>query len=57
MAADTRATLGRQAREATQERYSYDAWLSRWKEAVGIDNGVASQPEASADVCARWAPR
>jgi glycosyltransferase involved in cell wall biosynthesis len=31
-----RATLGRRAREVTQLHYSYDAWLPRWKEAVGI---------------------
>jgi glycosyltransferase involved in cell wall biosynthesis len=31
-----RATLGRRAREVTQLHYSYDAWLARWEEAVGI---------------------
>jgi glycosyltransferase involved in cell wall biosynthesis len=34
--ADMRATLGRRARDETQARYSYDAWLSRWRQAVGI---------------------
>ena len=34
--AEARATLGRQARQAAQLHYSYDAWLPRWKEAVGI---------------------
>jgi glycosyltransferase involved in cell wall biosynthesis len=34
--APARATLGRRAREMTQLHYSYDAWLPRWKEAVGI---------------------
>lgn len=34
--AAARATLGRRAREATQLHYSYDSWLPRWKEAVGI---------------------
>jgi glycosyltransferase involved in cell wall biosynthesis len=34
--ADDRAALGRRARDETQTRYSYDAWLSRWQEAVGI---------------------
>jgi glycosyltransferase involved in cell wall biosynthesis len=34
--AAARATLGRRAREMTQLHYSYDAWLPRWKEAVGI---------------------
>lgn len=31
-----RATLGLRAREVTRLHYSYDAWLPRWKEAVGI---------------------
>lgn len=31
-----RASLGRHAREVTELHYSYDAWLPRWKEAVGI---------------------
>lgn len=34
--AGARATLGRRARELVQLHYSYDAWLPRWKEAVGI---------------------
>lgn len=33
---EERAGLGRHAREVVQLRYSYDAWLPRWKEAVGI---------------------
>jgi glycosyltransferase involved in cell wall biosynthesis len=44
--ADSRATLGRRARELAQLHYSYDAWLSRWKEAVGlagIETGVTEQ--------------
>lgn len=31
-----RTALGRHARDATRLHYSYDAWLSRWQEAVGI---------------------
>jgi glycosyltransferase involved in cell wall biosynthesis len=34
--AAARETLGRQARDVVQLHYSYDAWLPRWKEAVGI---------------------
>jgi glycosyltransferase involved in cell wall biosynthesis len=34
--ADMRAALGRRAREVTQERYSYDAWLPQWTQAVGL---------------------
>jgi glycosyltransferase involved in cell wall biosynthesis len=34
--AEARAALGRCAREVVQAHYSYDAWLPRWKEAVGI---------------------
>jgi glycosyltransferase involved in cell wall biosynthesis len=33
---DARAALGRRAHEVAQLRYSYDAWLSRWQEAVGL---------------------
>ena len=33
--ADIRATLGRRARDETQARYSYDAWLPQWRRAVG----------------------
>lgn len=34
--AEARATLGRGARAVTETHYSYDVWLSRWKEAVRI---------------------
>jgi glycosyltransferase involved in cell wall biosynthesis len=34
--AGARSALGRRAREVTQLRYSYDAWLPRWRQAVGI---------------------
>jgi glycosyltransferase involved in cell wall biosynthesis len=34
--ADTRAACGRHAREATQANYSYDTWLPRWAQAVGL---------------------
>jgi glycosyltransferase involved in cell wall biosynthesis len=40
--ADARAALGRRARDVTQLRYSYDAWLSSWEEAVGIADGTTS---------------
>jgi glycosyltransferase involved in cell wall biosynthesis len=33
---ETRATLGRRARDVASRHYSYDAWLPRWKEAIGI---------------------
>ena len=34
---DERAVVGRQAREATERHYSYDAWLPQWRRAVGLD--------------------
>jgi glycosyltransferase involved in cell wall biosynthesis len=35
--ADKRAVVGRRAREVTERRYSYDAWLPQWRRAVGMD--------------------
>jgi glycosyltransferase involved in cell wall biosynthesis len=35
--ADERALIGRRAREVTERRYSYDAWLPQWRRAVGLD--------------------
>jgi glycosyltransferase involved in cell wall biosynthesis len=32
-----REALGRAARETTRAHYSYDAWLPRWRQAVGVD--------------------
>jgi glycosyltransferase involved in cell wall biosynthesis len=37
--AQARAELGHRARDVTQRSYSYDAWLSRWKQAVGLSSG------------------
>jgi glycosyltransferase involved in cell wall biosynthesis len=34
--AEARAGLGRHARAVAQREFSYDAWLPRWKQAVGI---------------------
>jgi glycosyltransferase involved in cell wall biosynthesis len=34
---DEREAIGRRAREVTEQRYSYDAWLSEWRRAVGLD--------------------
>ena len=34
--AEARAALGRHARAVVQREFSYDAWLPRWKQAVGI---------------------
>lgn len=34
--AAARAALGRQAHEVTRRHYSHDAWLSRWRHAVGL---------------------
>ena len=42
-----RAALGRQAREVTRTHYSYDAWLSRWREAVGLGSTPAAPPAPS----------
>jgi glycosyltransferase involved in cell wall biosynthesis len=39
-----RAALGRHARELVQLRYSYDAWLAQWEEAVGGANSLAPVP-------------
>jgi glycosyltransferase involved in cell wall biosynthesis len=33
---EARETLGRRGREVVELHYSYNAWLSRWKQAVGI---------------------
>jgi glycosyltransferase involved in cell wall biosynthesis len=48
--AEARASLGRRARDATKRDYSYDAWLSRWEEAVGLaagSNGTPRAPDAA----------
>jgi glycosyltransferase involved in cell wall biosynthesis len=34
--AQERAALGRRAREVTELHYSFDAWLPRWRDAVGL---------------------
>jgi glycosyltransferase involved in cell wall biosynthesis len=34
--AQAREALGRGAREVTGRRYSFDAWLPRWREAMGL---------------------
>jgi glycosyltransferase involved in cell wall biosynthesis len=39
--AQTRAEVGHRARDATKRSYSYDAWLPRWKEAVGLPSDGA----------------
>jgi glycosyltransferase involved in cell wall biosynthesis len=44
--AEARASLGRSARDATKRHYSYDAWLSRWEEAVGIAGDSNRTPRA-----------
>jgi glycosyltransferase involved in cell wall biosynthesis len=36
-AGDERAVVGNRAREVTERRYSYDAWLAQWRRAVGLD--------------------
>ena len=35
---EDRDALGRHAREATSRHYSFDAWLPRWRSAVGIED-------------------
>jgi glycosyltransferase involved in cell wall biosynthesis len=37
--AEARGALGRHARAVVQREFSYDAWLPRWKQAVGIADG------------------
>jgi glycosyltransferase involved in cell wall biosynthesis len=37
-----RALLGRRARERVTAQYSYDAWMSRWQEAVGLSEGSSA---------------
>ena len=39
--ADARAKLSRRAREVTEQHYSFDAWLPRWRAAVGVSGGDA----------------
>ena len=36
----TRAALGRRAREVTELHYSFDAWLPRWRNAMGLAGSV-----------------
>jgi len=36
---EARSRLGRGAREVISERYSYDAWQSQWRQAVGLPAG------------------
>ncbi|MGZ4275047.1 MAG: glycosyltransferase family 4 protein [Solirubrobacteraceae bacterium] len=38
--AESRAEIGRRSREIAQLHYSYDAWLSRWREALGLHTEV-----------------
>jgi glycosyltransferase involved in cell wall biosynthesis len=33
---EARAALGRRAREVTELHYSFDAWLPRWRDAMGL---------------------
>jgi glycosyltransferase involved in cell wall biosynthesis len=40
----TRAAIGAGARVVTQQHYSYDAWLTKWKQAVGLESGPAEPP-------------
>ena len=39
-----RAAMGTRARELTQQLYSYDAWLPKWKEAVGLESHPVESP-------------
>ena len=45
---DERAALGRGARERVMEQYSYDAWMERWQQAMGLSqassNGFVGDP-------------
>jgi glycosyltransferase involved in cell wall biosynthesis len=34
--AEARAALGRRAREVAELKYSFEAWLPRWREALGL---------------------
>jgi glycosyltransferase involved in cell wall biosynthesis len=38
----TRAVLGRRVRDRVAREYSYDAWLGRWQEAVGLGRDSAA---------------
>jgi glycosyltransferase involved in cell wall biosynthesis len=40
-----RAELGRDARDVVQRLYSYEAWLPRWEQAVGIADLVEAGPK------------
>ena len=37
---EARAELGRRAREVAERDYSFDAWLPRWRDAMGLDPSV-----------------
>jgi glycosyltransferase involved in cell wall biosynthesis len=47
MSAAARESLGRRARAVTQRHYSYDAWLFRWQQAVGIADSASAEREAA----------
>ena len=38
--AGERAELGRRARDVVEREYSFDAWLGRWRAAVGLPQSV-----------------
>lgn len=40
---DDRARLGRRARQRVIEHYSYDAWLTRWQQAVGLSEASTAR--------------
>lgn len=48
-----RERLGRRAREVTRLHFSYDAWLSRWEEAVGLAASDTSSRARGAAEAAR----
>jgi glycosyltransferase involved in cell wall biosynthesis len=39
--AESRAALGRRAREVIELRYSFDTWLPRWRDAMGLSVAAA----------------
>ena len=44
-----RARLGSRARQRVSAQYSYEAWMTRWQEAVGLSEGSSTAPLAGGE--------
>ena len=50
LSASERAELGRRSRARVMQQYSYDAWMTRWQEAVGLSKGTSPAGFVTGDV-------